>query len=313
MPETDTSPLQILRPEEAVRRLRDSFRREVICVKGRLERVEKTYKSGFYHTLVGESGGTLTLLTPPALNARLPQTKGQVVTVRGYLDFTLSNDRIQPLLYLTEVLHAEAAPETDPRLPLLEKILRKDRQDVPTLLRRALLAGERPRLLLFYAREGIVDHDLEKALGQARAAYALEERRVSFQPEALREALERADREGFLAIGVVRGGGSGLEVFDQPALIETGLQLKTPLIAALGHARDDTLFSRLADWRLATPSLLGTALRDLAEERAQEPVPVPAAEPLQIEQMKRNLMLWQTVAGVLAALLLALLLWRLGG
>lgn len=305
----------ILRPEEAVRRLRDSFRREVVCVKGRLKRAEKAYRSGLYHSLVGESGEGLTLLTPPALDARLPQTEGPVVTVRGYLDFSLSNDRIQPLLNLTEVLHAEAAPQTDPRLPLLEKIVRKDRQDVPTRLRRALLAGERPRLLLLYAREGIVDHDLERALSAARAAYALEERRVSFQPEALREALERADREGFLAIGVVRGGGSGLEVFDHPALIEGALQLKTPLIAALGHAKDDTLFSRLADWRLATPSLLGTALRDLAEERA--PIELhtrePAVDASQIEQMKRTLKLWQAVAGVLATLLLALLLWRLGG
>lgn len=284
----DRPPVQFLYPEEVLRKLRDTFRREVVCVKGRLKRAARVYKSGLYHSLAGESGKALTLLTPPALDTRLPQGEGQVVTVRGYLDFSLSNDHIQPLVILTEVLHTEAAAPSDPQQRLLEKIVYKNPQDVPTLLRRALLAGKRPRLLLFYAREGIVDHDLEKALGEARAAYALEERRVSFQPQALREALERADHEGFLAIGVVRGGGSGLEVFSHPALIEAALGLRTPLIAALGHAKDETLFSRLADWRLATPSLLGTALRDLAENRAPTVLDHP-----RYRALVRNVLIWK--------------------
>lgn len=154
------------------------------------------------------------------------------------------DSRIQPLLILTEVIASQAAPVLDPRLALLERLARKERKDLPTLLRRAILSGERPRL--------------EKALGDRRAAYQ----------EALAHYLEQADLRGYAAIGIVRGGGSGLEVFDHPRLVEAVLALRTP-----SHAKDQTLVAAAADWRVETPSLLGTRLGELArlEPQARRP------------------------------------------
>jgi hypothetical protein len=241
------------------------------------------------------------LLAPPALEARLPQQDGYLVTVRGYLDYSLSDSRIQPILHLSEVLASELPPAVDPRLELLERIVRKERQDLPALIRRKLLAGERPRLLLVYARESIVDHDLEAALGAQRAAYELKEVRLAFNPETLAEYLVQADAQNYAAIALVRGGGSGLEIFDHPRLVEQVLQMRTPLIAAVGHAKDNTLLAQAADWRLETPSLLGTALRDLAEGRS-DTVYLERTPP----RVVRALWLWR-----LAALgLLGLLIWR---
>jgi hypothetical protein len=291
----------ILHPGEVLRTMRDGFTRRVLVVRGRLQRAQKIYKNGQYHRLLGEQGESLTLLAPPALEARLPQQDGYLVTVRGYLDYSLADSRIQPILNLSEVLASELPPPADPRLELLERIVRKERQDVRTLLRRRLLAGEKLRLLLVYARESIVDHDLERALGAQRAAYQIEEVRLVFNPEALAEYLEQADTCGYTAIALVRGGGSGLEVFDHPRLVEQALRMQTPLIAAIGHAKDDTLLARAADWRLETPSLLGTALRDLAEGRGD--VVYVDRTPAKVA---RVLWLWQ-----LAALgLLGLLVWR---
>lgn len=268
----------ILYPGEALRTLRDGFPRRVLVVRGRLRRSSRAYRSGYYHSLLGEEGESLTLLAPPALDARLPREDGQLVTVRGYLDFTLSEGRIQPLLQMTELIATEAAPAPDPRLPLYEGLARKERKDVPTLLRRALLSGERPRLLFLYPREGIVDHDVERALGAARAAFQIEERRVGFAPATLVGELEQADLKGYAAIAVVRGGGSGLSALDHPALVEAALALRTPLIAAIGHAKDSTLLAAAADWRVETPSLLGAALKELAAATPPPARPFPVWE-----------------------------------
>lgn len=299
-PDTSATEL-VLHPGEVLRTLRDRFTRRVLVVRGRLHRAQKVYRNGQYHRLLGEEGESLTLLAPPALEARLPQQDGYLVTVRGYLDYSLSDSRIQPILHLSEVLASELPPAVDPRLELLERIVRKERQDLPALIRRKLLAGERPRLLLVYARESIVDHDLEAALGAQRAAYELKEVRLAFNPETLAEYLVQADAQNYAAIALVRGGGSGLEIFDHPRLVEQVLQMRTPLIAAVGHAKDNTLLAQAADWRLETPSLLGTALRDLAEGRS-DTVYLERTPP----RVVRALWLWR-----LAALgLLGLLIWR---
>lgn len=284
----------VLHPGEALRTLRDGFVRKVVVVRGRLRRSTRAYRNGFYHALVGEDGESLTLLTPPALDAQLPQDDNYLVTVRGYLDYNLSDSRIQALLIASQVLASEAPPPEDPRLGLLERIVQKERQDLPTRLRRLMLGGQKPRLLLVYPREGIVDHDLERALGGQRAAYQIEEQRLAFSPEQLAEYLAQADGRGYAAIALVRGGGSGLEVFNHPRLVEQVLRMKTPLIAALGHAKDNTLVAQAADWRLETPSLLGTALRDLTQERAPQ-------------RALLDLRLWQLATAVL----LAALIWML--
>lgn len=293
--------LPVLHPAEVLRALRDRFARQVLVVQGQLRRSEKAYKNGFYHSLMGVEGEALTLLTPPALDAQLPQSGRHLVTVRGYLDYNVMDSRIQPLLILTEVIASQAAPAPDPRLALLERLARKERKDLPTLLRRAILSGERPRLLLIYAYEGIVDHDVEKALGDRRAAYQIEEHRIRFTPEALAHYLEQADLRGYAAIGIVRGGGSGLEVFDHPRLVETVLALRTPLIAAIGHAKDQTLVAAAADWRVETPSLLGTRLGELARPEGTAPEP-QARRP----GVSWELWLWRIAA--LTALLYVL--WR---
>lgn len=300
---------EALHPGEVLRSLRDGFSRRVVVVRGGLRRSDRAYRNGFYHSLVGPEGESLTLLAPPALDARLPRDDGHQVTVRGYLEFNLMDSRIQPLVVLSEVLESQAAEVPDPRLALLERLARKERKDLPALLRRAILSGERPRLLLIYAYEGVVDHDLERALGDRRAAYQIEEHRVRFTPEALASHLEGVDLRGYAAIGIVRGGGSGLEVCDHPRLVEAVLRMRTPLIAAIGHAKDRTLVAAAADWRVETPSLLGTRLGELAGpvEAPQPAVDSTAPEP----QARRpgvpwELWLWRIAA--LAALLY--LLWR---
>lgn len=292
-----------LHPGEILHTLRDGFTRKVLVVRGRLHRATTAYRNGFYHSLRGEAGETLIALTPTALDTRLPRENGYLVTLRGYLDYTLSGSCIQPVLQVNEVLSCETAPAPDPHQQLLERIIRKQRRDVPTLLRRAILDGEKPRLLFLYPRESIVDHDVEKALGSYRSAFEIREDRVAFSPEVLSSSLLDADRQGYHAIAVIRGGGSGLDILNHSRLVETALSLKTPLIAALGHARDHTLLAGAADWRVETPSLLGTALRELLME-AGWPGNLPAGPAPR--GISRELWLYR----VLGLAVLGWLLWR---
>ena len=62
----------------------------------------------------------------------------------------------------------------------------------------------------------------------------------------------------------MRGGGPGLEIFDDVAIAEASLLLKPILVTAIGHAQDDTLLQKLADKQFITPTALGNYLRETA-------------------------------------------------
>ena len=82
------------------------------------------------------------------------------------------------------------------------------------------------------------------------------------RPGEVVQALRAPDAEG---VAVVRGGGRGLETFDNLELAEAALELNVPLVTAIGHAEDRTLFERMSDRGFTTPTAFGTFRRDLAQ------------------------------------------------
>lgn len=62
----------------------------------------------------------------------------------------------------------------------------------------------------------------------------------------------------FHALAIVRGGGQGLDIFNNIELVQTLIHLSTPLISAVGHPEEKPFISRIADKDASTPSLLGS-------------------------------------------------------
>ncbi|MBK8503130.1 MAG: hypothetical protein IPL46_13485 [Saprospiraceae bacterium] len=66
-------------------------------------------------------------------------------------------------------------------------------------------------------------------------------------------------------ICLFRGGGLGLEIFNDVGLGEYLLYSKPALISGVGHEKDVTLVELIADKKCITPSALGTYLNDIYE------------------------------------------------
>jgi exonuclease VII large subunit len=71
-------------------------------------------------------------------------------------------------------------------------------------------------------------------------------------------------------IALVRGGGGGIEKLDEIEVLETVGNLKTAIIAAIGHVEEKLFIKQLADKEAPTPNGLGSYFAKMVEEVSEK-------------------------------------------
>ncbi|GAA0892632.1 hypothetical protein GCM10009122_23110 [Fulvivirga kasyanovii] len=144
--------------------------------------------------------------------------------------------------------------------------------DVESFLLGKLIDEEHPSILIVTGNESVVMGDLLDQLGYDQSRYQLSEKRVNLTSQAeIRELLETESSYDLLAI--VRGGGSGLGIFNELELCRFIIEKGVPFITAIGHESDRTLLEKVADKSFATPTSLGAFLKNIVrthEDRNDE-------------------------------------------
>lgn len=265
------------------------------------DRKRRSYR-GFYFDRLKDSmsGQIITLKLPEHIKQQV--NDGDFYCFRGVLDKDVRWDGvIEPVFWVAELVETAVVGNSagvDIRARLLQEKASRGAVAVGERLRELLLANKRPQIALICGKTSIVLQDLFAALQETRHQFAFAEQRINLlDKQAILHALAEAD-DKFDLVAVIRGGGPGLEIFDDVEIAEAGLQLTSPLVTAIGHAQDDTLLQQLADQQFTTPTAFGTFLRETAVTPHHAP-PSETAAPTQP-------ILW--IALVLIVLILGILL-----
>ena len=255
---------------------------------------EKEYAGKYYGKLLDPSDGetSLTIKIPKSL---LPEFVGKEegffrVVGTPYWDVKPKNGKGEVVLDVKEIDGVEIEHlKIDEKAKVITEKIEKGRRDPEKLLRNRIKAGEKPSVAIIIGEAAIVDEDIRRALDVELREYDLEFVRTNLtDKEALTEALLKADTEGYDLIALVRGGGSGLEIFDDVELARVCLELDTPFVTALGHARNLHLLDAIADRYFTTPTDLGTFLADVVKSISEiERLKNKVAE-LEREREKQN-------------------------
>lgn len=259
----------------------------------------KSYRGFFYDSLVDqETRENLKLKMPSLIRARLQP--GYAYRFRGTLEITGASGTAGIQMSFVPTGVDDTGSQVDTRIieraEAIEKKARIGKKDVSGVMISLIAEGKKPHINMIYGKSGIVDKDVMSALGAAAERYALAETRTDFSdPRTVAAALARADGRYDL-IALIRGGGSNLDVFDDPVIANRMLQMKTPMIAALGHAADVTLAQMLADKSFTTPTALGHYLAQRAEDFEQGNVEI-----VTVTRASR-VAIWMAVLGWLAFL-----------
>ena len=237
-----------------------------------------TYINQYFHTatdrLVDEDGSDeLSILIP--LNLRDDLENGNVITVHGVLDRTITNKGlIQVVLKVTalEKIKEQAMSEDEIKRTELRRIKsEKGFKNVDSILESLLYQDKRPKVALIYAESSITNEDFEKGVQAARTHIDFTEYRESFaRTKAFCQKLKQLDAIGFDVIAIIRGGGAGLEALDEVELLETLVNMNTAWMYGAGHEGEKLFILNIADKAIAIPHALGTYFRDLTDSVIQK-------------------------------------------
>ena len=209
------------------------------------------------------------------LNLRSQLKVNSLVNVAGILEYNVQNaySSIQLILEVTwaETVQVNAVSKEDLRRnELLLQKNRSTRKNVDTLLESILYEDKKPMVGIIIAETAITETDFNRGLNAAaREKIQFVRHRCSFaRPVELMNLLRQMDIKGFHAIALVRGGGNEKDwgALDNLDVLQTIVQMKTPIISAVGHPDEKAFIKNLVDKVLEVPFALGSYFSNIVNE-----------------------------------------------
>jgi len=290
-----------------------SLEKAHVIVKGIYQATgKKPYNNFYFDTIKDELGGEVMIVKVHEI-LRAKMHEGNTYTLRGVIETQINQGgRVGiTLAIIPQEIMGMVKPEIDEKLEKTVQLFRdkasKRDVDVDKILMRKIFAGEKPRITIIYGNEGIVDKDVAAGLQGLGEHYQLQELRTSLSDaKSIITALKKAEPSSDV-ICVARGGGSGLEVFDNIELAAAVISLRCGTISSVGHAADSTLFRQICDKRFATPTALGNYLRDIAQDVQRGKVDAKVIDAVKIETRESlKGMFW---ASIISAAVTAFAMW----
>ena len=245
-----------------------------------------------YDTLRDEDTQTeITLQIPQRLCDNLKD--GNLVQVGGVLGRRAQNNcHIQLMLVVSriDVVQEQAIDESEiKRMELRQKKASVGFKNVDSLLEQLLYTDQRPQVALVFAQTSITMSDFEAGINAAKSAIDFTERRVNFSnSQELVRTLQALDEFDFSVIALVRGGGGGIEKLDELDVLEAIVNLKTPIIAAIGHVEEKLFIKQLVDKCAPTPNGLGQYFSEMVESVSEKKTKSRAALTEQIKKQFKD-------------------------
>jgi len=244
--------------------------RNILWLKGIYQdRKRESYSGYYYDRLKDESGGQIiTVKLPKRLKQQIKQ--GGFYLFKGILDKDVRMDGvIEPVFIVFEVVDQidhSLAKGMSKRTAVRQQKERVGYKNLDGMIEQKLSQDEQPRIALICGKTSMVLQDVYSALNGAKTKYDLVEHKVNLSSKkGIISALTQLNNNPLDGIAIIRGGGPGLEMFDDVEIAEASLKLHPILVTAIGHAQDDTLLQQIADKKFTTPTALGNYLREMVE------------------------------------------------
>lgn len=257
----------------------DRQEKGVMLIKGVYKEKKKAqnYNNYYYDALQSEYDENVKIGIKVPAPIRSQLKNGELYLLKGVLTGKIKNHGSIDLLFkVTGDPHHEQRALSGNEQKKNEVLKTKSSRlyrDVEAEFKAVLYNNKKIRLKIVYGQEGIVNKDVNEAIGTASSQIEITEERINFssKTEIIRFIKNQKYNQGKNhAIAFVRGGGTGVDMFDDPDIGEALLTLEIPTLSAIGHKNDYTFFDNVADKSFHTPTFLGVFLKNTVEKVAEE-------------------------------------------
>ncbi|MBP5381398.1 MAG: hypothetical protein J6Y39_06705 [Bacteroidaceae bacterium] len=230
---------------------------------------------GFCYDCIKDASSNSYLNIKIPLSVRSQLKPGSLVNIAGILEYNVQNaySSIQLILEVNwaETVQTDVVSQEDVRKNGLLLMKNKSKgKNVDTILESILYEDKRPVIGLIIAETAITETDFNRGLNAAaKEKVQFTRMRCSFaRPIDLTSMLKQQDSKGYDAIALVRGGGGEKDwgALDNLDVLQTIVQMKTPVIAAVGHPDEKAFIKKLVDKEIDVPFALGTYFSNMVNE-----------------------------------------------
>lgn len=246
------------------------FDGRIINLKGFYRRKSSRNYGEYYYDefFCKESGYNLTLKLTEALRDQI--SEGKNYSIRGFINRSVKpekDSRISLHFNLVEIKHEnkEVKLVKEEEYDLIKSRFERGFIDIEELILNKFESGNKVSLLIITGVEAIVDQDFYSEFDQDDSRmFDVEILRTNLSnPLNIIEFINEIEVEEYDIVAFMRGGGSGIDVFDDQNLCQHILDLEIPFITALGHKSDNVMLNKLSDKSVATPTALGIYLHKM--------------------------------------------------
>ncbi len=240
---------------------------QIITVEGEIANDPQAYGQVLFFNLKDANNCALNVRAPRNAFgvANLSNFKGLKVVVEGILDVQEKSNvaDFDVMLKATKISSAGIGDRAKAELSLIRELEQKGYFGTKTPLP-SFANLERCRVGVITSGSAAANafEDIKKTLNN-NPFFILTLYPVSlYAPDDIAAAITTADEQGFDILIVTRGGGERLDVFNDRSILDAVFNAKTPVISAVGHARDITLVDRVVDLSVGTPTEAAKVLSD---------------------------------------------------
>ena len=227
----------------------------------------KLYGQYYYDEIVSkEKQHKITIQISKELKPRL--TNGSYYNYQGYITRGQSldnNSRLKVFFRVTEILEHKEKVQfiSKTEYDIVQARFERDFPLIRDILSEKIGQNQKPVLDVITGIQSTSKDDYLRQLPDY-TYYEIRHHKcnLSTKDEILKFISSNNFSETDLLI-ILRGGGSGLEVFNEIELCKKALELPIPFITGIGHDSDKTLLQRVSDKVFSTPTAVGSYLQSI--------------------------------------------------
>lgn len=154
---------------------------------------------------------------------------------------------------------------------VLKERMDKGFLNVEGRLTKLLKLNQKANIVVITGLDSKGEKDFYAALGDMADEYNITLKKTNMSSALqITDVLSGLDRSDWALLAFVRGGGIGIEVFNDMKLCGAALNCDIPFVSAIGHETDKPVLDKLSDRSFSTPTAFGNFLKEMAENVIQE-------------------------------------------